>query len=179
MNMETNKKSPQALWLWILVGTAVAFVAVALLIGLGTGAQTTAQEKQTVEQDCQLVQTIHYTRCGHEITRRLAADKEYAGATLSQMQEAFADWSITSYAPSEIVMSCSLPLYCPEHLVVMPDGAGVLGVYYNEYGDAYALKKQLEVPISDLAEEMLETIHLGLPFATMQEIESWLETLES
>ena len=52
-------------------------------------------------------------------------------------------------------------------------------LYYNEYGDGYALKQQLEVPISDLTKELMETIHLGLPFATMQEIESWLETLES
>ena len=177
--METNKKSPHALWLWLLIGSAAVFMAVALLIGLGTGAQPTAQEKQSVEQNCQLVQTIHYARCGHEVTRRVAADKEYIGASLKQMQEAFADWSITSYAPTEIIMSCSLPLYCPEHLVVMPDGAGVLGVYYNEYGDGYALKQQLEVPISDLTKELMETIHLGLPFATMQEIESWLETLES
>lgn len=76
-------------------------------------------------------------------------------------------------------MSCSLPLYCPDHLVVMPDGAGMLGVYYNEYGDGYALKKQLEVPVGDLTEDLMESIHLGLSFATMQEIESWLETLES
>lgn len=177
--MEANKKRPHAAWLWLLVGTAAVFLAVALWIGLGTGAQPTAKEKQNVEMDCQLVQTIHYARCGHDVTRRIAADKEYVGASLSQMQEAFPDWSITSFAPAEIVMSCSLPLYCSDHLVVLPDGEGMLGVYYNEYGDGYALKKQLEAPVGDLSEEMMETIHLGLSFSTMQEIESWLETLES
>ncbi len=177
--MEANKKSPRALWLWLLVGTAAVFLLAALLIGFGTGVQPTAKEKQNVEKDCQLVQTIHYARCGHEVTRRITADKEHTGATLEQMQQAFREWSITSFAPNEIVMSCALPLYCPDHLVVMPDGEGMLCVYYNEYGDGYALKKQLEVPIGDLTEEMMESIHLGLSFATMQEIESWIETLES
>ena len=177
--MEAKQKSPRAFWLWALIITAAALLIVALAAGLNTGAQMTAQEKQTVEADCQLVQTIHYTRCGHEVTRRITVDKEYHGANLKQMQEAFADWAITSYAAKEIVMSCSRNLFCPDHLVVMPDGAGVLGVYYNEYGDSYALQKQLEVPVGDLDAEAMESIHLGLPFATMQEIEMWLETLES
>ena len=177
--MEAKQKSPHAVWLWVLIGTAAAFMVVALAVGLGTGTQMTAQGSQTVLPECQLVQTIHYTRCGHEVTRRITADKEYQGASLKQMHEAFADWAITSFAPGEIVMSCSQALYCPEHLVVMPDGAGVLGVYLNEYGDSYALQKQLEVPLSDLSAEVLENIHLGVAFHSMQEIEAWLETLES
>lgn len=177
--MEANKKNPHAAWLWLLVGTAAVFLAVAFWIGLGTGVQPAAKEKESVEENCQLVQTIHYVRCGHDVTRRIAADREYVGASLAQMQEAFKDWSITSFAPTEIIMSCSLALYCPDHLVVMPDGEGMLGVYNNEYGDGYALKKQLLVPIGDLTEEMMTTIHLGVGFASMQEIESWLETLES
>lgn len=179
MHMESKQKSPYAFWRWALIATAAVLLILALFVGWGAGVQPTAQEKQTVEANCQLVQTIHYSRCGHEVTRRIAADREYQGATLGQMQEAFKEWSITSYAPAEIIMSCSLKLYCPEHLVVMPDGAGVLGVYNNEFGDGYALKKQLEVPIGDLTEDVMETIHLGLPFASMQEIERWLETLES
>ena len=54
-----------------------------------------------------------------------------------------------------------------------------MGVYLNEYGDSYALQKQLEVPLSDLSAEVLENIHLGVAFHSMQEIEAWLETLES
>ena len=42
-----------------------------------------------------------------------------------------------------------------------------------------ALQKQLEVPVGDLGDEMMESIHLGMSFQTMQEIEVWLETLES
>ena len=61
----------------------------------------------------------------------------------------------------------------------MSDGAGVLGVYENKYGDGYALRSQLDIPLTDLPETVRETVHLGVGFATTQEIESWLETLES
>ena len=176
--MEEKQKALPAVWLWILIGLSAAVIAVTVAAGWG-GTQMTAQEKQTVEENCELLQTVHYSRCGHEVTRRIRADKEYRGATLKQIQEAFPDWSVTSFSSAEIVMSCTLKLYCPDHLVVMPDGAGVLGVYTNAYGDGYALEKQLEVPVGDLTEDAMESVHLGLAFASMEEIESWLETLES
>ena len=107
------------------------------------------------------------------------ADKEYKGCTLQQMQQAYAEWDITSFSPAEIEMSRTLSIYCPDHLVVLPDGAGVLGVYENKYGDGYALRTQLDIPITDLPENVRETVYLGVGFATDAEIESWLETLES
>ena len=177
--MENKRKVPGAVWLWLLMGTATLFTVVALAIGLKAGAQVTSGKNDRVEEACVLEQTIHYDRCGHAVTRRMEADKEYRGATLAQMQQAYADWSITSFAPAEIIMSCHMPIFCPDHLVVMPDGAGVLGVYLNEYGEGYTLQKQLEVPLTDLTEDVLQTVHLGLGFANMNDIESWLETLES
>ena len=72
--MESKQKNARAFWLWALFGTAAALLTVAFLVGMNGGAQPTAQEKQTVSENCQLVQTIHYTRCGHEVTRRIAAD---------------------------------------------------------------------------------------------------------
>jgi len=177
--MKNKRKFPRASWLWILIGTAAALITVAVVIGLNKGTQAASGSREKVEEACVLEQTIHYDRCGHAVTRRIEADKEYQGATLAQMQEAYADWDITSFAPSEIVMSCRMPIFCPDHLVVMPDGAGVLGVYLNEYGQGYALQKQLEVPLTELTEDVLETVHLGLGFSSMGEIESWLETLES
>lgn len=163
--------------------TGAAALLLAALIGgtlwTGSGVSAVSRSRETVEEGCALIQTLRFERCGHEVVRRVQADKEYKGCTLSQMQEAYAEWDITSFSPSEIEMSRSLPLYCPEHLVVMPDGAGVLGVYENKYGDGYALKTQLDIPLSDLPETLRESVHLGLGFGDAGEIESWLETLES
>ena len=148
-----------------LWGAALLAVAAAVVIMIAVGRTQTraaAKARENVEEGCQLIQTIHYARCGHDVTRRVAADKEYKGCTLQQMQQAFSDWSITSFSPSEIEMSCTMQLYCPEHLVVMPDGAGVLGIYENAYGDGYALKAQLDIPLSALPEDLLETVHLGI-----------------
>ena len=61
---------------------------------------------------------------------------------------------------------------------------GILSVFLlngcnKENGDGYALRAQLDIPVSDLPENVRETVHLGMPFKSADEIESWLETLES
>ena len=176
--MENEKKFPRRVWM-ILGGLLAAVLLAVLVTGLGGGVRAVSKARETVEENCQLIQTLRYARCGHEVVRRLQADKEYKGCTLAQMQQAFAEWDITSFSPAEIEMSRTLQLFCPDHRVVLPDGAGVLGIYENKYGDGYALRTQLDIPLSALPETVRETAHLGVGFATETEIESWLETLES
>jgi len=175
-----NKQSRPArrgrMLIFVAAGAAVLLAAAAFF---APAASTASRTRETVEEDCALIQALRYTRCGHEVVRRVRADKEYKGCTLQQMQQAFPDWDITSFSPAEIQMSRSLALYCPEHLVVLPDGAGVLGIYENKYGDGYALRTQLDIPLADLPENLRDTVHLGLGFRTAEEIESWLETFES
>ena len=178
--MESNQhEKTRRMALTAVAALLLTALIVAVLVSTGGGVRAASRSRETVEENCQLIQTLRYARCGHEVVRRVQADKEYKGCTLAQMQEAFAEWEISSFSPAEIKMSRTLPLYCPDHLVVMPDGAGVLGVYENKYGDGYALRSQLDIPLTDLPETVRETVHLGVGFATTQEIESWLETLES
>ena len=42
-----------------------------------------------------------------------------------------------------------------------------------------ALKAQLDIPLSALPEDLLETVHLGIGFGSAQAVEQWLETFES
>lgn len=174
-----ENKNSRGLRLGLLAGALLTVAALAVIFTYGGAASAVSRARETVEENCELVQTLRYARCGHEAVRRVQADKEYKGCTLQQMQQAFSEWEITSFSPAEIRMSQTLPLYCPEHLVVLPDGAGVLGVYENKYGDGYALRTQLDIPLTDLPESMRESVHLGLGFTDAGEIESWLETLES
>jgi len=175
--MQSDRKERKRAPLFVLLAVAAAAVMLAIL--LRSPVSAVSKSRDTVEENCELIQTLRYTRCGHEVVRRVRADKEYKGCTLQQMQQAFAEWDITSFSASEIEMSRELPLYCPEHLVVLPDGAGMLGVYENHYGDGYALRTPLDISIAALPESVRETVHLGIGFAGEQEIESWLETLES
>lgn len=178
MEAEQSGRSGRARWI-VIAALGLMLAAFIILTTMGEGARPASKSRETVEENCELVQTLRYARCGHEVVRRVRADKEYKGCTLQQMQQAFADWDITAFSPSEIEMSRTLSIYCPQHLVVLPDGAGVLGIYENAYGEGYALKKQLDIPLTALPDSVRETVHLGLGFSSAEEIESWLETFES
>ena len=76
-------------------------------------------------------------------------------------------------------MEQHLQMYCPDHMVLMPDGAGMLCVFENKYGDALALVKELNIPLKSLPAAAQEDVQPGLGFSTPEELEMWLESVES
>ena len=61
----------------------------------------------------------------------------------------------------------------------MPDGAGVLCVFQNKYGDALALVSELDLELSSLPAAIQEELRVGIGFSTLAELEEWLESVES
>lgn len=132
-----------------------------------------------VAEGCELVQTLSYTRCEHSITRRVAAPTELYGKTLQEVQPLYEEWQITEFAPKEIKMSQQPDIYCPDHMVLMPNETGLLCVFQNKYGDALALVEELQTEVSALPSAMQEEVRRGIGFATLAELEQWLESAES
>ena len=57
--------------------------------------------------------------------------------------------------------------------------AGTLCIYENKYGDALALVSELSVAVSALPAAAQEEVQDGLGFSTLEELEAWLENMES
>ena len=176
----------------LLMGLAAILLlaAVTLLIpsNLGTPAPSASQPPADraasgnvlrVAEGCELVQTLSYTRCEHSITRRVAAPTELYGKTLQEVQPLYEEWQITEFAPKEIKMSQQPDIYCPDHMVLMPNETGLLCVFQNKYGDALALVEELQTEVSSLPSAMQEEVRRGIGFATLAELEQWLESAES
>ena len=70
-------------------------------------------------------------------------------------------------------------LYCPDHMVLMPNETGVLCVFQNKYGDALALVEELKTEVSALPSAMQEEVRRGIGFTSLAELEQWLESAES
>ncbi len=132
-----------------------------------------------VAEGCELLQTLSYTRCEHTVTRRVAAPAELYGKTLAEVQPLYEEWQITEFGPTEIKMSQQPDLYCPEHMVLMPDETGLLCVFQNKYGDAMALVSELATEMSALPASMQEEAKRGIGFGSLTELEQWLENAES
>mgnify|MGYP001042061460 CR=1 FL=1 len=144
-----------------------------------SAAQVGADAAALLSADCQLIQHMTFTPCGHELTRRQSLPPELAGKGRADLEAAYDLWQVTSFAPGEVSMEQALPMYCPEHLVLMPDDSGMLCVFQNKYGDALGLVSELNLPLSELPDAIQEELRPGKGFSTQEELDAWLESAES
>jgi len=142
-------------------------------------AQVRSDSQMTTAADCQIIQHMSYAPCGHDLTRRQVIPTELAGQNREVISAAYDTWRITSFASAEVVMEQTLSLYCPEHVVLMPDEGGLLCVFQNKYGDAMALVKELDLLLTELPDSVQQTVRQGKGFATIEELEKWLEGADS
>lgn len=171
----------------LLLGTAALLgMALLLIVGLTPRTATAPDTAQVggesaivLAEDCSLVQHLTYTPCGHDLTRRQTLPPELAGKTRAELEAAYDAWQVTSFSAQEVTMEQSLALYCPQHLVLMPDDSGMLCVFQNKYGDALALVEALDLPISDLPDAYQEELRPGKGFDTQEALAQWLESIES
>lgn len=142
-------------------------------------AQVVVDAAQTLAADCQVVQHLTFTPCGHQMTRRQTLPAELAGKTREALAAAYDAWQVTAFAPSEVVMEQALDLHCPEHVVLMPDEGGMLCIWQNRYGDALALVKELGAAVSELPDSVQDEVRQGKGFDSQEALEKWLESVES
>ncbi|MCH5286045.1 MAG: hypothetical protein J1E43_01365 [Christensenellaceae bacterium] len=176
----------------LLMGTAV-LVGMALLLIIGLTPRTASAPDAdlpdtalvgsdtavTLSAECQLIQHLTYTPCGHELTRRQTLPTELAGKGRAELEAAYDLWQVTSFAAGEVTMAQALDMYCPEHVILMPDESGMLCVFENRYGDALGLVRELNVPLSELPDDVQETLRSGKGFDSEEELDLWLESIES
>ncbi len=172
-----------------LVGAAVLLIAAAVALLWPSESLAPAQEEQLqsaaadqaarLEDGAELFQRLSYTRCEHVVTRRVTAPVELYGKTLEEIQPLYPEWRITEFSPKALRMERQVPLFCPDHQVLMPNAGGTLCIYENKYGDALALVSELSVSLSALPAAAQEEVQDGLGFSTPEELEAWLENMES
>ncbi|MGN0778828.1 MAG: hypothetical protein ACI4MJ_06745 [Aristaeellaceae bacterium] len=175
----------------LLLGTLTLLcMAVLLIVGLTPrtvrapeseqpAAQAGADAAALLQEGCQVIQHMTYAPCGHELTRRQQLPAELIGKGRADLEAAYDLWQVTSYAPMEVTMEQALSLYCPEHLVLMPDDSGMLCIFRNQYGDALALVNELNLPLSEFPDALQEELRPGKGFSTQEELDAWLEAAES
>lgn len=181
MNDRNPNRSPR----WLIPGAAALMAAAALLFWprqtdeLPDAQAADSMPAVTIAETCELLQTLTYKRCEHTVTRRVTAPAELLGKNLEEVSALYPEWQITEFAPVLVKMERQPDLFCPDHMVVMPSGEGMLCVFENKYGDALALVRELEVEVSALPAAVQEEVQRGLGFSTAEELELWLEGVES
>lgn len=162
-----------------LLGAAVLLTLPQAPAEIAQGQSVSGGSATVAQEGCELMQTLTYARCSHSVTRRVAAPPEVIGKTLEEVKPLYPDWTITEYGGKEIRMSMNPEMYCPDHMVLMPNAAGLLCVFENRYGDALALVSELETEVGTLPAAYQEEVRRGMGFGSLDELEQWLESAES
>ena len=179
MNKSLSRPLLTAIGVMALLMTAILLLTPSAASDESTPAEPAGQEAITPQEGCELIQTLTYARCGHTVVRRLTAPVEVYHQPLSGVEALYPSWQITEFGAKQIKMEQHLQLFCPDHMVLMPDAAGMLCVFENKYGDALALVSELGVALRDLPAAAQEEVAPGLGFDTPEELEQWLESVES
>ena len=180
MNNSVSRPLLTALGVMALLLTAILLLSPSAASDVLPPAKAAGQEKAiTPQEGCELLQTLSYARCQHTVVRRLTAPAEVYGQPLSSVEAIYPSWRITEFGAKQIRMEQHLQLFCPDHMVLMPDAAGMLCVFENKYGDALALVNELDIPVKSLPAAAQEEVAMGLGFSTAEDMEMWLESVES
>ncbi len=141
----------------------------------GELAESASDSGGTVRSGCEIIQTMGFTRCGHSVTRRVAAPSGVIGANFGDAQAYYSLWHIESFSPDQIAMTRAIDLYCPMHAVLSVNEAGEIVLTHNVYGDGMAVDRTYPRSIGEFDEENQRKLLLGIGFDSREEAEAWLD----
>ncbi|MDR1598679.1 MAG: hypothetical protein LBS11_02220 [Oscillospiraceae bacterium] len=167
----------------VLVGLSVVTLGFALLRGAEVGEdglETGRADASRVAAGATQLQTIHYQRCGHSVTRSVEAQPEWAGMTPEELAGRLdMGWRVTDFSPGRITMSKNVMLFCPQHYVLMPDETGQVCVWTNRYGEGMERVRDTSVTLADLPEAQRELVRVGVAFDSETLADQYLTTQAS
>ena len=140
----------------------------------GIQAEAAAESSLAAGENCYLLQSMAFSRCGHSVQRRVALPGDMAGSGLSQIQKRYELWKIEEFQSHQIVMRREIELFCPMHKVLMADEAGQIVLAENVYGDGMAVIRVYDDMLSRFEETEQDQLLMGMGFENQAEAERWL-----
>ena len=142
-------------------------------------AASVAGHGQRMQKDCQIIQTMAFSRCGHSVTRRISVPEALAGEDFNAVRDYYEAWSVESFSQENVTMSREIDLYCPMHAVLSVNEAGEAVLTKNMYGDGMAVEKTYALTLADFDAEDRQALLRGIGFDSTEEAEGWLESKTS
>ena len=130
---------------------------------------------EVLEEGAQVVIRYHHTACNHIYEEKLDP-AETRGMSKSDLIIRYSNMELQEFSTSGAVLTCTLSSYCPEHYLVKLNGTK-LCIYRTRVGtEEQILVKELNVDTSGMDTTDFQE---GVLFDSMEDIESFLENLES
>lgn len=120
----------------------------------------------------------YYKKCGHEYVTFISDD--VLGMTRSELEEKYKDYEIAIMTSETVRFVRTIDGYCPSHFLLKTLGDNVLCVMRTD-PETHTLTQVKEFPfdLDSLDAGVLEQLKAGMVFDTEDEINAFLEDIES
>lgn len=132
-----------------------------------------AAEPECLGPEGKVYLQVHYTKCGHTVETDIT-DQEYIGMTKQDIADEFSNAKLQSFSKDKAVLVVETPSICTLHFIVKYE-EGKLNIYQPQGEDAQP-KLYKSIEMDTIADPALEE---GVVFDSLEQVESYLENLES
>lgn len=170
-----------AVFVTVLVVSAMLFFPLGKDYG-GLDAQAAKQDgKIKVTAETNMIQTIHYRKCGEDEVFRTKPADNLIGLNYNQIVKMYPDWSIEKFDTDAVEMSLNVDSYCREHANNLFIGIddGYVASFYGKPGPKAILKEKTKIETSSLTAQDLEELKRGIVVQSREELMRTLEGLGS
>ncbi len=135
--------------------------------------------EEKIEKGATVFWDYEYKMCCHHIYISCEVDESMAGLTFSQLQKEYPNVRIVSFDTKELSLKMSFDCYCPNHYIL------------KHYRDELAVSRTilgtddqeicLEIPIrfDNIPEDEKKVLETGKLFDSLEEIEEYVESLDT
>lgn len=124
-----------------------------------------------------LIKKIYYEACDHLIREAEDIPEELVNKTEEDVKEAYSDWKIEEFSPTQIILYKTKSGNCGEHYFVQ-DHNGVIGIYITDEYGVKTLQEDTEISTQYLPEEDLTNLKAGIEIIGKTNLTEFLEDYE-
>lgn len=124
-----------------------------------------------------IIKKTYYEACDHLIRVTEDVPEELVNKTEVEVQEAFQDWTIEEYSPTQIILYKKESGNCGEHYFIQ-DHNGVIGIYTIDENETKTLEEDTEIEIQYLPEEDIANLKKGVEIIGKTNLIEFLEDYE-
>lgn len=140
--------------------------------------QETAKMDITTENTLLIFET-NYTRCNDKIVEKRKAEDGETGLSRLDIKTKFPDWDVGEFSSVQVVLSKVLDDYCPNHFV-LKDKDGMVVIYMpSEDENKERDIQRTQISINKLPPDVQDEIKEGLVMDSLEEVEFFMESLDS
>ncbi|HZJ58114.1 MAG TPA: hypothetical protein VFD89_07760 [Clostridia bacterium] len=134
---------------------------------------------EVITGDTFLVFEKKYQKCGHKRVEERTAGEDEIGLSIQSITLKFPEWNITEYTTERVVFVREVNDFCPGHFI-LKDRDGLVVIYMpTDEGDVYKSVEETQISTGALPAEIQDEIRKGLVLDTLEEVEHFMENLES